>query len=119
LHALLALARARGLGAVAGGARRLAERAGDAPLEEVREADARVALERARLDVLLGHLEPGEVRVVLVFRDAGIADAPALAGGREEADRQDAEQGEGAGQDRSRHRERAPRGRATAESRAG
>lgn len=81
----------------------LSKRAAHSALEVVHEADARLALEGTRLDVLLGHFEAREVGVVLVFGSARVADPAALTGGRQCAHGQYADQTKHAGQDRTGH----------------
>src|SRR5262249_55581038 len=86
----------------------LAERAAHAPLEVVDEADARLALERARLDVLLSDLEAGELRVVLVLGCTRITDSTSLAGERQRSEHADADHAEKPSYDRTGHQKCAP-----------
>ncbi len=74
-----------------------------ATLEVVHEADARLTLEGTRLDVLLGNFEAGEIAVVFVLGDAGVADSSALTGKGQSAHGQYADQTKHAGQDRTGH----------------
>lgn len=97
----------RSLAALVGVKRRwgicLSKRAADAALEVIHEADARLALEGTRLDVLLGHFEAREVGVVFVLGDARVADPAALTSSRQCAHGQYTDQTKHAGQDRTGH----------------
>ncbi len=81
----------------------LPKRAAHAALEVVDEADTRLALEGARLDVLLGQFEPGEIGSVFVLGDAWVADPAVLTGSGHKTHRQYADHTKHAGQDRTGH----------------